>query len=466
MAKKPSPDVKFKYGECKTDHKPGDEIRAGFRSTDYMKDEPYAAQVQDMLEQLGLPQPKKNEIFRGTHHDLLFLDSHGVVLRIGPTDVEDLMNPAVIQPLGWLENKDQRIRHGANEIPFTIAVYPGIELYNDFQADKKQPETAAQLYEFMQETGQNTSDLSRENIGIIRVKDDSGKEVAVEMLLDPDNSYNASNADTSQTKTSRFANAQKDARHKGEALEATLNSMFENAKNVDLYRQAFAVHQPLRDMFWQAFDGADQQGGKPDSNRRSGFWNACAKALNNPTTHFHKTATYRLEGNTVRRSPQTSPVETVLYRPWTGNRQDSVASVKRKLENAKKPLLPRLASKFVDALMEGDDRSAAAKRQKHLPKPLRRALRIGKKLGEIPHILFEDIPDKVAKRIDLDKGADKIAKAVNKQWKKIFKQNRQTEAKSKYAAASGKNASQKTPGQKSSAKASSARRLSPPSMRV
>ena len=436
MVKNPSKDVKFKYGECKTDHKPGDKIREYYRQTDYMNEEPYASRVKDMLEQMGLPQPKKNEVFRGTHHDLLFLDSHGVVLRIGPTDVEDLMNPAILQPLGWMEDKNNPIKHGLKNVPFTVAIYPGIELYNDFQADKNRPQTSTNLFQFLQDTKQNTDDLNTANIGIIRIKYDNGKEIGVEMLLDPDNSYNAgTDAATSQTKSSRFAMAQQEIRHKGDAMEATLTSMFPVVPHAPDYHRAFEVHQPLRRIFWDAFENASPDG-KPDKNTMGSFWNSCAATLNNPITHFHKTATYQQQGeHKFKRSVQSKPVETVLYRPWTGNSRDSVASVKKALENAKKPPIQRMASKFIAALTEDD--SIAAKKYHHPPKLSRKISKIGanidKKLIAASRFVLKLQP-MLIQQIITGKGANKLAQAVQKKWRKTFEKDAPAEDKlSKHA---------------------------------
>lgn len=463
MAKKPSAEVKFKYGTCKTDHKPGDEIREYYRQTDYMNEEPYASRVKEMLEQMGLPQPKKDEIFRGTHHDLLFLDSHGVVLRIGPTDVEDLMNPAVIQPLGWIEDKNNLIKHGLKNIPFTVAIYPGIELYNDFKADKNRPQTSTNLFQFLQDTKQNTDDLNAANIGIIRVKDDNGTEVGVEMLLDPDNSYNAgTDATTSQTKSSRFALAQKEIKHKGDAMEATVTSMFPAAENAAHYQRAFEVHQPLRRMFWDAFENAAPDG-KPDKNILRSFWKSCAATLNNPMTHFHKTATYQQQGeHKFKRSVQSKPVETVLYRPWTGNSRDSVAAVKKALENAKKPPLRRMASKFIATLTEDD--SVAAKKYRHPPKILRQIEKIGLKINKkliAASIFVLKLPPMLVQQIITGKGADKLAKSVQKQWKKTFQKDHPAEHELSKYAEKPKNAPQKSLPEKKSV-AQNRQSLKPP----
>ncbi len=195
----------FSYGWCKTDHKQGKEIRWEYRTKDYMKDEPYAASVKAMLKKLGLPFPKSAQIFRGTHHDLLFLNTHGVVVRIGPTDVRDLMNPAILQPLGWLEDKNILI----GKVPLAVAIYPGIEQHNDWSKSASPPEAVGNLRKIFEKTGQRTVDVFPVNEGVIRILDDEGKEAAVEILLDSDNQFNASSKEMAQKRASGLVKAKK-----------------------------------------------------------------------------------------------------------------------------------------------------------------------------------------------------------------------------------------------------------------
>jgi len=341
----PKAETGFKYGKCRTDHKTGDFIRSDYRSTDYMLDEPYASQVKAVLEQLGLPQPDENEVFRGTHHDMLFLDSHGVVVRIGPANIEDLMNPGIIQPLGWIDDKEHKINHGGKNMPFSIAIYPGIELYKHYIADPNRPELVGDLDTLFSETGQGTGDLHNDNIGIIRMLDEGGKEVGLKMLLDPDSNYNASRGEKGKEKSSRFAAAQLSGSNKGEAMEVTLGSVFEAAKNVPLYKRAFQMHQPLRNLFWRAFKGADNPGGAPDTEARTAFWAECAAVTNRPKqVALHDTATYRMSDGKVVRKKQEQPVEVVLYRPWTGKDEDNVAQVRATLiaNNLLQPALKQM----------------------------------------------------------------------------------------------------------------------------
>jgi len=376
MAENPTQNSPFIYGKCRTDHKSGKYIRKDYRSTDYMKDEPFASHVKTVLESLGLPYPKDEEIFRGTHHDMLFLDSHGVVVRIGPTDVEDLMNPGIVQPLGWIDDRAHPLTE-KRRLPFTIALYPGIELYKHYLADDNRPETVGDLDTLLHETGQGSSDLSDHNIGIIRVHDDNGKEVGLKMLLDSDNNFNYSFGDKKKEKRSLFASAQLSGSHKGEAMEVTLSSVFEAAKNIPLYKRAFQIHQPLRNLFWRAFKDTDNPGSAPNIEARAEFWAECANVTNRPKqVDLHDTATYRMSDGKVVRKKQEKPVEVVLYRPWTAKEEDDVAKVRAALvaNNLLQPAMKQIkpAQGQLDSNAE-NQRSSPAKR--YLPSFFRRMFR-------------------------------------------------------------------------------------------
>jgi hypothetical protein len=326
----------FEYGWCKTDHKDGKEIRRDWRKTDYMNDEPYAGRVQAMLEQLGLPQPKPEEIFRGTHHDLLFLNSHGVVLRIGPTDVNDLVHPGIIQPLGWLEDKENKIEMHGKDIPFTVAIYPGIELIDHYKKDPNpdKPKIVGDLIDLMVATGQGTADVADYNCGIIRVHDDDGHEVAVKMLLDPDNSFNSSSGNTKSQRETRMRQQEESSKiskgsvrlNKGEMLMNTLRDVFNAARNVKYWERAFEMHQPLRHMFWEAFRDVPGITGTPDADARQAFWDKCAAVTNNPTPvtlPVWRTEERDKDNLSFVRDELNVP-HLVLYRPWTGKDEDRI----------------------------------------------------------------------------------------------------------------------------------------------
>ncbi len=322
----------FDYGWCTTDHKSGKQIRREFRTADYINDEPYASRVHAMLEQLGLPQPATEQVFRGTHHDLLFLNNHGVVVRIGPTDVEDLMNPGILQPLGWLEDKDTPIK---GSLPLTVAIYPGIELmeqYDSLPPDKKPP-LVGRLSELLRVTNQGSGDSATQgNTGVIRIIDSSGKEVAVQMLVDADNEFNGSShaiaTRRSTTLKAHAATSPTEAPNKGELMFNTLRDVFNAAKNVHYWERALEAHQPLRVLFGEAFQGVEPVTGKPDEAKRKAFWDKCASVTNNPQPTTM--ATWKSEkapdgGLTFTREEIPVP-NLVLYRPWTGLSADQVVA--------------------------------------------------------------------------------------------------------------------------------------------
>lgn len=318
----------FEYGWCYTDHKTGKEIRKSFRTSDYLNDEPYATRVHAMLDQLGLPVPKAGEVFRGTHHDLLFLNSHGVVVRIGPQNIQDLMNPGILQPLGWLEDRGTMMK---GQLPLTVALYPGVELYDQYEVSQQKPMMIDKLYDVMKSNDFGTGDLlGQGNTGVIRVLDDDGKEVAVRVLIDPDNDFNAPSSGM-RKKLAKHMAAQlgsasetASAVRKDDVLMNTLRDVFNHARNAPYLQKAYEVHQPLRNMFWDAFQGVAAVGGVPDTARRDAFWQTCAAVTNKPmqiTLPVWRTSKDADGKLSFERSELHVP-HVVLYRPWTGQTAD------------------------------------------------------------------------------------------------------------------------------------------------
>lgn len=328
----------FKYGWCHTDHKDGLDLRKDYRSKDYMNEQPYAACVAAMLKELGLPQPDNAQIFRGTYHDMLFLDSHGVVIRIGPTDVQDLMNPGILQPLGWLEDKKHMIKHGSGEVPLTVAIYPGIELYKNFMMQENRPEQAVEnLSDFLKWTHQNPYDVTENNQGIIRILDENGqREIAVPILLDPDNRFNGSLDDTTERRSKALKDAQKNTSNKHEIISMALRAVFNAASqkpadysdtieppNINHWHRAMEVHAPLRELFWEAFDTEQSKTARADPAALNRFWEKCRTATNKPTSMSVPCWSVTTDENgqpAFSRHEET--VETILYRPWTENEED------------------------------------------------------------------------------------------------------------------------------------------------
>jgi len=316
--------AEFEYGWCYTDHKPGKQIRPDFRSIDYMNDEPYASKVKETLEMLGLPKPEAAQIFRGTHHDLLFLNTHGVVVRIGHTDVEDLMNPAIVQPLGWVEDKAKSKEISGKQIPFTVSLYPGIELYSKYLQRSDKPELAGDLDDFLRATNQGTADVSRDNMGIIRILDEQGKELAVPMLLDADNRYNSSSQELSEKRSSKLKQSAETSSHKGDVLSHTLQDVFSAAKHVGLWQRAFQLHQPLRNAFWSAMNSFEDVDEQTQKERMKEFWDKCKSVTNQPTAVVMNNWSSRVNEHGVKvfQKTETRIPNLVLYRPWTGKEED------------------------------------------------------------------------------------------------------------------------------------------------
>lgn len=350
----------FQYGWCRTDHKTGKNIREGWRhnNADFLNDEPYATRVHAMLDQLGLPKPKENEIFRGTHHDLLFLNSHGVVIRIGPQEVDDLFNPGILQPLGWLEDKDNMVRQDGKDLPLTVAIYPGVELTNQYHEAQNKPAMVGSLYDLLSATQQGTGDVCTEgNTGIIRVLDDDGKEVAVQILVDADNSFNGASREI-RAKTSSHMQAQRGTATtagapigKGEALFNTLRTVFNAAKNVKYWERAFEAHQPLRQLFWDAFNDVPAVTGVPDGEKCKKFWATCAAVTNTPAAvslplwKMSKDA----NGNMSFNREVINVPHLVLYRPWTGEKADQIIQPIAQSAGFRKAVAEAHCAQFGDA---------------------------------------------------------------------------------------------------------------------
>ncbi|GEM_PF-1704193 len=315
----------FEYGWCRTDHKTGRELRPEFRKTDYMLHEPYASSVASMLTRMGLPQPHIDQVYRGTHHDMLFIESHGVVVRIGPTDVEDLIHPAILQPLGWLDDKDNGI---------SVAVYPGIELYNtDMEIGRGDNTLSTQLLLALSRTGQGSSDLGANNLGIIRINK-NGIETPVAVLLDPDNQFNGTNNDeTKRRKRSIMAQGDGSITNKSsgsgsvlrsKSIEQAMNSVFDVESAVENWKLAFETHQPLRTAFWMAWRNADPNKDAGDPAYLSRFWAQCAAATKQlQRVMVHEWEETQTASGAPAEAYSQKLYEFALYKPWTADPQDN-----------------------------------------------------------------------------------------------------------------------------------------------
>lgn len=319
----------FQYGWCKTDHKDGFLIDREVRAIDYMNDEPYATIIKERLEQAGLPLPKPEEIYRGSFHDLLFLNSHGLVIRIGPTYIEELMHPAILQPIGWFEEKEFQL--GSQDAPFTFAIYGGIELFQDWAKipEDKRPIKMTHLKHFFEETSQAAEDLYDDNRGIVRIFDEErNEEVSIDMLLDMDNEKNNASKETEDSRKRVFNEAAKKYENKADALAYTIESQYTSMREMKYYPSAFNVQQPLRRLFWDAFKNVEGRQDKPDPDKLKVFWDTCKRVTNNPESCVMPTWKMKEEkdanGNPVFVQEKILVPHVVLYRPWTAEPADKV----------------------------------------------------------------------------------------------------------------------------------------------
>lgn len=79
----------IEYGWCYTDWKIKD-TTPSWREVYYKT---YFHELKIVLKNYGIPIPKDSEIYSGCEHDMLFLNSHGIVVRIGTIDILRLNKP-------------------------------------------------------------------------------------------------------------------------------------------------------------------------------------------------------------------------------------------------------------------------------------------------------------------------------------------------------------------------------------
>ena len=244
----------FKYGWCLTDYKDGLEIRrkngGSKRRSDFFKDIRYASFIEEALAFYGLPMPDlETDIYRGTNHDLLFLDSHGVVVRIGKTDIRDLVNPAILQPLHWIDNQFRT---------FTVALYPGTRLYNGIiRSDNDERVISPRfLHESIPEFGNNNHDVNTGNSGHLSFIFRNRTYIAP-VLIDPDSQF------TPAIKTKPLLPLHETT--KADALKQCVDFVYAQTLRhhpisdiYAAYQTVFEYHNPIRRAFSQALDKGER----------------------------------------------------------------------------------------------------------------------------------------------------------------------------------------------------------------
>jgi hypothetical protein len=155
------------YGGCKTDL-PSKQTGEGYIKyirRDYIHGDKHQLIAKKLFARLGLPLPSKEQIYRGQHEDLLFLDQYGLTMRIGEIDVADFINPAILQPLSWITIEG-----------LTCAIYPGIRHqdfnpsehidYEEFCSDSSQ--YSSTVTSFLTSSFQKANDTINVNVGLVR----------------------------------------------------------------------------------------------------------------------------------------------------------------------------------------------------------------------------------------------------------------------------------------------------------
>jgi|GEM_PF-3219264 len=327
----------IQYGWCYTDHKDGKELRPKYRNVDYVQDKKYAESVAAMLKKMGLPQPRIQQVYRGTHHDLLFLDDHGVVVRIGPTNINDLIHPAIIQPLGWIDDKE-------NEI--TVAIYPGVELIKNVRNPAFAEMKLHNIKAGLRRAGHETYDVNKNNAGMSYVERD-GVGVPVAILLDPDNNYNgaASTGDLGDALTRIRESVQRSgaAANKSDMLDDAIGSISALAQDMKDWETFFRSHQPLRTRFWLSQKGRENSD-TPDPEYMKMFWDECRSLKQKPKSYIqHKYTSYVNEsGLSVYRYTRYEIKNASLLSPWT--RKDDDQYVRRPVAEHKRKIFAEIAA--------------------------------------------------------------------------------------------------------------------------
>lgn len=288
----------FKYGWCLTDYKDGQFIRLKesgvVRRPDYFKDKRYASFVEEALAFYGLPMPDlETDIYRGTNHDLLFLDSHGVVVRIGKTNIRDLVNPGIIQPLHWIDNLSETL---------TIALYPGTALYEGIiRADNNEQIINPRfLHDAIPEFGNNNNDVNTGNSGHLTLLFKQTTYIAP-ILIDPDSEI------TPTIKTKPLLPLHEMT--KADALKHCIDYVYtqtikgHSVSNIyPVFQTLFDYHNPIRRAFSQALDKGERD---PEKLKRA--W----KMVKN----YHDTG-YTIWGKQTPKGPVRCLETRHTYSPW------------------------------------------------------------------------------------------------------------------------------------------------------
>lgn len=261
------------YGVCHSDHKratkyenysinyfsifhdniPFDEIDWGD------EEEEKSFFVCDTFYSLGLPLPAPHEIHYGTDGSLLFLNSHGIVIRIHDNcdgDPRLFLHPHILQPVGWVTSK---------ELNVTIALYPAADIISSPSSQQKAASTARKS---LKKSNFKTDDLgTHNNTGCLQLK-------RARYPLAIDVSFRIGERPNEQgRKTTRDAfNKRRKKKPAFEALKVLFKHHASSEFSQSECAEIFNFHQPLRHAFFMAWKEADKDKGDPNPVRMQRFW--------------------------------------------------------------------------------------------------------------------------------------------------------------------------------------------------
>ncbi len=297
------------YGWCYTDREGKDATKIRTQDCEPVRPDFFLAEQErdfttHFFELFGLPLPDNNDIYRGNSQDLLFLDDYGLVVRTGPLDVVDLINPGVLQPLYWMP-------HG--EKGHVIAIYPGVQLLDHFLDNVSRNLVIYNLADFLYETGQNSMDIhTKGNIGLVH---------DVPVVIDLENQMFGTRIELKQRKQDTYRVYRDAGLKPADAIRQTMVELYGDNSCFDKWIKTFDFFQPIRDQLYNALNmrSADMR-----RNRLALFYDRCKKLTQRPekvlTKNWSQTIRNRQKIWQVS-EPKESKI--ALYRPWTGSPKDN-----------------------------------------------------------------------------------------------------------------------------------------------
>lgn len=289
----------IEYGWCYTDHKKGRDIRPFYRDVDYVFGEKYSSEAQKLIGELMLPIPNLEEVYRGTYNDMLLADSHAFTVRIGNIDIEKLINPFFLQPIGWIQSDN-----------VTVALYPGVERSEQVY---KTPDSFCKAGEEfkakMAKADTEHKDKFFYNTGVIQVQSKKKLEDVV-VVIDTDNSAIGLSKEIEEKKSEVWKRNCSIFNNKADALAATIYEVYGDKKCVQSNIRAFEKHQSLRRRFFDACDGSSVL----NKAKLGKLYDTCYEMVDNPKSFT--CPTWKKEGN-LHKPADIIVNNTKLYNSWT-----------------------------------------------------------------------------------------------------------------------------------------------------